>query len=179
MTAAPDEPRRGRQPPPRAEERSLANDEPAHLTILVTYALCCQRIAPVSTSIDLHEEEVLHAAHVLGALVEVWTLPVRKYCAPSCLPYCATCAGLNTGLRVPSISRDDLVLPVARDDRHGVRLDEPRLGLAQDRCSCDSMCSLVSFWNGKTVTTVLPRPCRHVSITGEVRRLFRFSFSIC
>ena len=126
-----------------APREGLGNDEkqrpaerkavPFHRTILVTYALCCQRIAPVSISRTCMKKKYCTRRASSVRSSDVCTLPVKKYCAPICLPYFAAWAGLNTALLVAFDLRDDLVLALACDDRNGVRVDEPRLGFAQDR----------------------------------------------
>jgi hypothetical protein len=101
-----------------------------------------------------------------------------KYLAPSCLPYCAAWVGLNTGFCCPSTSaiiwfwRSRLITVTTAESTSHVSASL-RMAL-----SCESMCSVVSFWNGKTATLSLPRSARHCSMTGETRRLFRFSESI-
>ena len=61
----------------RCAERSGRGDHgrsTCQWTIFVMYALCCHRMALGLDVDDLHEEEVLHAAHVVGALVDAGDL---------------------------------------------------------------------------------------------------------
>ena len=145
-----------------------------------TYALCCHRMAPVSTSMTCMKKKYCTRRTSSVRSSEVWTLPVRKYLRAELLAVLRDVGGIEHRVLRAFDLGDHLALPCRAPRRDRVRLDQPRLGLAQDRPGAASRCARSSrLENGKIVTTVLPRPWRQVSITGDVRRLLRFSLSIC
>ena len=113
---------------------SRAASRRGHRIALVTYAFCCQRISLVSAVDDLHEDEVLHAPRVLGALVGRADLAGDEVLHAQSACRTGGCgAGSKTGCCAPSTCRIISACRSLADDAARCRVDEPRLGLAQHR----------------------------------------------
>ena len=130
---------------------------------------------------DLHEEEVLHAARVFGALVGGLDLAGDEVLARrAACRTCATCAGLKTGFCVPSISAMIWFCRSRATTVTVLGLDQPGLGLAQDRVELrvDVLARLVGKRKDGDDRLAAALRARCPS-PGAVRRLLRFSLSMC